>query len=249
VIAGVGLALFAALVGTACTPHAGAAAQVGSQTIETSALRDIVDRGVVAVKSVPEAQGAQGAQTLDRPELQRRALTTLVQKLLLSAEANRRGVSVTEQDVDAYSQAYAILNFGSVATFEKRAAAAGFAAPDIRVIMWSGALEQAIQDKITPDLVASDADVQAQYDHIVAQVGEIPLTLDQARPYLSRFLVGNKRAEKLRPVMVDASTREGVTVNPRFGTWNSKEFAVVAADGSIATTTAPTPTLDTNVLS
>jgi hypothetical protein len=240
-LAGVGLALVAAVAAGGCTTHAGAAAQVGSQSVETSTLRGIVDRGVAAVHTVPAEQAA---QALDRPELQRRALTILVQRQLLDVEAARLGLSIDAQDVDAYYQAYGILEFGSVQAFQRRAAAAGFAVEDVRTIMFSGALEQAIQDKIAPTVLASDAEVQAQYDNIVAQAGEIPLTLEQARPYLARFLVGEKRAARMRPLLVDASKREGVAVNPRFGTWDAEQFAVVAADGSIATKTVPEPGLD-----
>jgi hypothetical protein len=255
VIAGVVLALFVAASSTACTTHAGAAAQVGSQTIETSSLRGIVDRGLVAVKSVPAEQAA---RTLDRAELQRRALTILVQQKLLAAEAERRHITVDEQDVDAYYHAYGILEFGSVAAFEMRAAAVGFATEDIRIIMHSGALEQAIQDDIAPGLVADDATVQAQYDSIrnqleqrgqLGEAGEIPLTLEQARPYLERSLVGEQRAEKMRPFLVKTAEREGVAVNPRFGKWDPEQFAVVAAEGTIATTVAPAPPFDPTVVS
>jgi hypothetical protein len=236
-LAGLGLVL---LAGTACTTHAGAAAQVGSDTIETSTLRGIVDRGVAAAAALPTRQAS---QSLDRGELQRRTLSTLVQLSLIQTAARRLGVSVSPQDVDAYYQAYGVLQFGSVAAFKQRAAAAGFAEPDVRTIVLSGALESAIEDKIAPDSVAPEADIRAQYNNIVQQVGKLPLSYDQARPYLARFLAGDQRAAKLRPLLTETARWEHVSINPRFGTWDAKTFAVSAADGSIATSAAPVPTV------
>lgn len=247
-LAGVGLVVVVGAAGTACTSHAGAAAQVGSQTIETSDLRGIVDRGLGASDSALATQGSQSSQgapqSLDQGELQRRTLTTLVQLRLLSAEAKRLGVSVSGQDVASYYQAYGILNFGSVKAFEQRAAAAGFAQRDVGVIVQSGALESAIGDKISPDLVASDADTRAQYDSIVAQVGKIPLSYQQAKPYLSRFIVSEQRSAKLRPILAQAESKDPISINPRFGRWDTKQFAIVAADGTVASSPAPKPTLD-----
>ncbi|TFE33108.1 hypothetical protein E0F15_06360 [Frankia sp. B2] len=241
-LAGVGLLM---LVGTGCTTHAGAAAQVGSQTIGTSQLRGIVDRGLKAAQTVPIPQTSQSAsQSLNRGELQRRTLTTLVQLELISGEAKRLGISLTGQDIASYYQAYAILQFGSVKAFEQRAAAAGFAQQDVATIVRSGAFESALGDKISPGVLASDADTRAQYDSIVDQIGKIPLSYRQAKPYLARFLVADKRATKARPLLAQAESRDPISINPRFGTWDTKQFAVVAAEGSIASKPAPTPILD-----
>ena len=245
-IVGLALAALVATVGTACSSHAGAAAQVGDTTIETSTLRGLVDRGAAAVESVPAEQAS---QQLQRPELQRRALTTLVQYQLIAAEAESLGVTVSQQDVDAYYQAYGILQFGSVDAFLTRAAAVGFAKEDVRLIIETGALEAAITDKLFPDLLASDEAAQAQYDSVVDQVGEIPLPFEEAKPYLKRFLADEQRSAALRPVLVEAAAREHISINPRFGAWDSKEFAVVAADGSVATTPGPVPSFDVSALS
>jgi SurA-like protein len=245
-IVGVALAALVATVGAGCTSHAGAAAQVGDTTIETSTLRGVVDRGAEAVESVPAEQAA---QQLERPELQRRALTTLVQYQLIAAEAESLGVTVSQQDIDAYYQAYGVLQFGSVDAFLTRAAAVGFAEDDVRTIVETGALEAAITDKLFPDLIATEEAAQAQYDSIVEQVGEIPLPFEEAKPYLQRFLADDQRSAALRPVLVEAADREHISINPRFGVWDDTEFAVVAADGSVATTPGPVPSFDVSALS
>ncbi|MEX5631300.1 SurA N-terminal domain-containing protein [Parafrankia sp. FMc2] len=245
-LAGLGLAVLTGIAGTACTTHAGAAAQVGSSTIETSTVRGIVDRGFEAVESVPAEQAA---QSLDRAELQRRTITTLVQLKVLETEAKRLGITLSGQDIDAYYQAYSVLRFGSVEAFETRAAAAGFAREDVDVIVRAGALESAIGDKVAPTTLASPAEARAQYDGIVAQVGDLPLTFEVARPYLQRFLASDQRSARIQPLLEEAATREHISVNPRFGEWDPKQFAVVSAPGTIATTSAPEPALDLSLQS
>nr|MDT0664886.1 hypothetical protein [Micromonospora sp. DSM 115978] len=209
-------------------------------------LRDVVDRGVAAVESVPAEEAA---QQLGRTELQRRALTTLVQYELIAAEAEDLGVTVSQQDVDAYYQAYGILQFGSVEAFQTRAAAVGFAEADVELIVETGALEMAITDELFPELLAPEDVARSQYDSIVDQVGEIPLPYEEAEPYLQRFLADEQRSAALRPVLVEAADREQISINPRFGAWDSDEFAVVAADGSVATTPGPVPSFDVTTLS
>ncbi|MCM3924406.1 SurA N-terminal domain-containing protein [Frankia sp. AiPs1] len=244
-LAGVGLAVLVGTAGTACTTHAGAAAQVGSQSIETAQLRGIVDRGLAAADGVPAAQTGQTATApLNRLDLQRRTLTTLVQLHLLAGEADRRGVTLSSGAIASYYQAYAVLQFGSVPAFERRAAAAGFAPRDVSLIVRSGALESALSDRVSPHLLATEAETREQYNSIVDQVGRIPLTYAQAKPYLARFIVSQERSVKLRPVLAQAEKKDPISINPRFGTWNTGQFAVIAADGSIASRPAPTPTVD-----
>jgi hypothetical protein len=244
-LAGVGLAVLVGTAGTACTTHAGAAAQVGSQSIETSQLRGIVDRGLAAADGVQVAPTGQTASApLNRLDLQRRTLTTLVQLQLLAGEADRRGVTLSSGAVDSYYRAYAVLQFGSVQAFEQRAAAAGFAPRDVSLIVRSGALESALSDRVSPHLLATEAETREQYNSIVDQIGRIPLTYAQAKPYLARFIVSQERSVKLKPVLAQAEKKDPISINPRFGTWNTGQFAVIAADGSIASRPAPTPTVD-----
>ncbi len=244
-LAGVGLVVLVGTAGTACTTHAGAAAQVGSQSIETSQLRGIVERGLAAADGVPASQPSQPASSaLNRLELQRRTLTSLVQLELLSDEAARRGIRLSSADVASFYQAYAILQFGSVQAFEQQAAAVGFAPRDVSVIVRSGALESALSDRVSPHLLATEAETREQYGSIVDRVGRIPLTYAQAKPYLARFIVSQERSAKLQPVLAQAEKKDPISINPRFGTWNTGQFAVIAADGSIASRPASVPTVD-----
>ncbi len=242
VLASVALVVVAA---SACTTHAGAAAQVGDETIETSTLRGIVDRGVAVARTAAATAGQSGqnAAPVERGELQRRTLSSLVYLDLLQKEARQLGVTVTGQDVDAYYQAYGVLQFGSVAVFEQRAAQGGTAREDLRAVALSGALELAITDRLTPNAVASEADARDIYDRIVGQVGKIPLSYADARPYLIRLLASEQRTPALQTKLREISQRETVSINPRFGGWDPSQLSVVAADGSVATTPAPEPSL------
>ncbi|EIV95581.1 SurA N-terminal domain-containing protein [Frankia sp. QA3] len=244
-LAGVGFVVLVGTAGTACTTHAGTAAQVGSQPIETSQLRGIVERGLAAADGVPISQSGQTASSaLNRTELQRRTLTTLVQLELFSGEAARRGITLSPADIASYHQAYAVLQFGGVRAFEQRAAAVGFAQRDVSVIMRSGALELALGDRVSPNLLATEAETREQYDSIINRFGRIPLTYAQAKPYLARFIVRRERLAKLRPVLAQAEKKDPISINPRFGTWDTGQFTVIAADGTIASRPAPTPMLD-----
>ncbi|EFC84833.1 hypothetical protein [Parafrankia sp. EUN1f] len=232
-LAGLGLAVLTGLAGTACTSHAGAAAQVGSSTIETSTVRGIVDRGLAA------AETAQTAQTLTRTALQRRTITMLVDLKVRESAAKSLGVTVSDQDLNAFYQASAVLGYGGVKEFETNAAALGYAKEDLLTAMRVGALEFAIADKVAPTTLASPDYARAQYDGLVQQHGELPLTYEAARPYLQRFLASDQRNAKIQPVLTDTANRLGVSVNPRFGEWNAKESVVDEAPGTIATTEEP----------
>jgi hypothetical protein len=243
---GVGLAALIATVGTACTTHAGAAAQVGGTTIETSTMRDIVDRGFAAFEAVPDDLVT---RQIEWVELQPFVLTSLVRHELLAAEAERLGVTVSGQDIDAYYQATAIFRFRGVEEFHTSAAAEGIATEDLPLIVENWALESAVTDKLFPDLVARDDLARTAYEAIVQRDKEIPLSFEEARPYLVRFLVADQRTAAMSPVLAEAADREGIAINPRFGVWDRDNLAVVFADGSVATTPAPEPSFDVTAMS
>ncbi|WP_322752654.1 SurA N-terminal domain-containing protein [Frankia sp. Cas3] len=231
------------LTSSACTTHAGSAAQVGDETIETSTLRGIVDRGMAATQAAGPAkdpQTGQAAAPIERGDLQRGALTLLVAANLAQQEARQLGVTVTGQDVDSYYQTFGVLQYGSVAAFEKAGAQGGFARDDLRVLIQTDALELAFADRLAPNSVASDADARNFYDQAVARFGPLPLSFGQAKPFLIRKL-STERTAAVEAELRQISQREAILINPRFGVWSASQRAVVAADGSVATTPAPEP--------
>ncbi|CAO5246335.1 SurA-like protein [Frankia sp. AgKG'84/4] len=249
-LAGVGMLVVVLAAGTACTTHAGAAAQVGSYTIETSQLRDIVSRGLATSAAAPASQTSQAAPgALEPPAVQQRTLSSLVQLQLLSDEARRRGITVSDGDVAAYTQAFAVLQYGSLHAFQQQLSAAAVAPADVDVIMRAGALESAISDQVSPKLLATEAETRQAYNQSQRMFGRLPLTYPQAKPYLARLIVATERGDALRPVFAQAEKANPVSVNPRFGRWDSGQFSVVAADGTIASTPGPTPAVDLSVQS
>ncbi|WP_041939852.1 MULTISPECIES: SurA N-terminal domain-containing protein [Frankia] len=240
-LAGVGLAVLVGTAGTACTTPAGDAARVGSQSIETAQVRGIVERGLAAARTVPVQQqpGQTAPPALDPAKLAVRALSTLVQLDVLSDEARRRNITVRPQDLASYYRAYAILQYGSVQAFERQAASVGFAQRDVSMIVRAGALQSALSDRISPHLLATDAETRERYDSVVAQFGRIPLTYAQAKPYLARIVVTKERSAQLRQALAQTERTHPISINPRFGAWNSGQFAVVDVSGSIASRPEP----------
>lgn len=229
-------AALVALSAAACTTHAGSSAQVGSSTISTSTLRGLVQRGSAAVTANPTA-----GQPLDPPALQRRLLSLLVTDKLVDEEAGKLGVSVTRQDISSYDQAFGALNFGSAAKFHQQLAAAGVGPSDTDLYVRYAALQEAIEDKISPAPTVSDAALRQQYDAVVAQAGKIPLSFEAAKPWIQRFVADQNRSEALTKRLTSLEHSTKISINPRFGRWDSAQLGVVAADGSIATKIAPAP--------
>ncbi len=233
--AAVGAALVA-LSAAACTTHAGSSAQVGSSTISTSTLRGLVQRGSAAVTANPTA-----GQTLDPAALQRKLLSLLVTDKLVAEDADRLGVSVNQQEIATYDQAFGALNFGSVAKFHQQLAAAGVGPSDTDLYVRYAALQEAIEDKISPAPAISDANLRQQYDAVVKQTGKIPLSFDDAKPWIERFIADQTRSVALTKQLTGLADATRISINPRFGKWDASQLGVVAADGSVATKVAPAP--------
>jgi murein L,D-transpeptidase YcbB/YkuD len=249
---GAALAL-AAVAMTACTSHAGAAAQVDNQKIDTSTVSAIADRGMAAYATyraahpdvVAQREAQQGPVTRDL--VQRRALNSLIRIRLDEAEARKLGITLRPQDFDAYYQALAVTQAGSVPAFEQAVAVLGFSPQDVRTQVHVDALESKIADKLSPDLVGTDAQAKSAYDGLLAQFGvkSLPLTYEQLRPFLARDIVmGTARTDKITPELVKLSRQVGVSVSPRFGAWSVDDLQVLPQTGSIATTATPTPQLN-----
>lgn len=245
---GAALALVAvAVAATGCTSHAGAAAQVDNGTIDTSTVRSITDLSMDAYDAyaaahpqvVAQVEAQQGATTRD--SVQRRVLNTLIRQRLDEAEARKLGITLTPQDFDAYYQATAVTSAGSVSAFEDLVRVYGYAPEDVRGAVRVDAFESKIADKLAPDLVASDTATRSSYDSLLSQLGvkTLPLSYEQLRPFLARQAMSKQRSAKVKPELVKISHELGVSVSPRFGVWSVDDLAVLAQDGSIATT--PTP--------
>ncbi|WP_241842048.1 hypothetical protein [Pseudofrankia sp. BMG5.36] len=248
---GAALALVAVAM-TACTSHAGAAAQVDDQKIETATVSAIADRGMAAYKAyaaahpdvVAQREAQQGPVT--HYLVQRRALNTLIRLRLDEAKAHELGITLTSQDFDAYYQALAVTQAGGIPAFEDAVGVLGFAPQDVRAQVHVDALESKIADRIAPDLVGSDAQAKSAYDALLAQFGvkSLPLSYAQLRSFLAHDIVmGTARTDKVTPELVKVSRQLGVSVSPRFGTWSVDDLQVLAQSGSIATTPTPVPQL------
>jgi hypothetical protein len=142
-----GLVAAALLVTSAgCTSRAGAAAVVGGDRIEVSALKGLVERGTNTA-SLQAFSGAEG--------LQRRELTLLVRRDLTARVAARLGVTVSAQQVGKVGQDFASQAGGQKA-FEQQVEQSGIAPQDLPAALRDEALRQAIVAKLSKDATTGD---------------------------------------------------------------------------------------------
>jgi SurA N-terminal domain len=233
------LALVGVLGLSACTTHAGAAAQVGSQKIDTSTLRGMVDRGMSAAAAAPPSTDT---TPIGRSDLQTRTLGELVYLDLLRDEASSLGVSASAADLSSYLQNFGILQFGAMPAFYDAAAQSGISRQDLALFAERRVLETKVGEKLVPNAVASTGDARAFYDQQVAKFNGLPLTFGAVQDFLVHVIVADTEVTpvvltKLRGI----AGHQHISINPRFGQWDNSQFNVVTADGSIATKPAPAP--------
>jgi hypothetical protein len=231
------LAVVGVLGLSACTTHTGAAAQVGSQKIDRSTLRGMVDRGMAAAAAAPAPVGSTPVQ---RPDLQSRTLGELVYLDLLRDQASSLGISVSPSDLSTYLQDFGILQFGNMPDFYAAAAQSGISRQDLNLFAERRVLETKIGEKLLPDAQAPVSEAKAFYDQQVAKYNGLPLTFPAVQDFLVHVMVADTQVtpavlNRLR----ELSGHRHVSINPRFGTWDAKQFQVASADGSIATKAAP----------
>ena len=157
------LAGLAALALSGCgagAVRAGAAATVGAERITTSELDRVVQRGLAD----PSAAQAIGA---DRAGFERSVLSRLVDHLVVTDAARRKGVSVDGGDVAATQDRIAT-QLNGVAQLRAAALKAGISAADLPQTLSDVALRDKLADKLTADVAVPDPLLRAAYDRNAA---------------------------------------------------------------------------------
>lgn len=157
------LAGLAALALSGCgagAVRAGAAATVGAERITTSELDRVVQRGLAD----PSAAQAVGA---DRAGFERSVLSRLVDHLVVTDAARRKGVSVDGGDVAATQDRIAS-QLNGVAQLRAAALKAGISAADLPQTLSDVALRDKLADKLTADVAVPDPLLRAAYDRNAA---------------------------------------------------------------------------------
>ena len=156
-----------ALLATACggTVRAGAAATVGDDRITTTALDEVVARGLAD----PSAQQTVGA---DKPAFERSVLARLIQHLVLTRAARDSGVSIDGATVDAAFDAFAA-QLGGEAALRSEALKAGIAPQDLRGAISDAALRDAVADKLTANIQIPAAALAQAYQASIAQYDRV----------------------------------------------------------------------------
>lgn len=211
-----------------CETKAGVAGFVGSQSIATSQLTGLVDRGVVAVK---DAQG-----TVGRPAVTQLWLQGLIEVQLAQRVAAEQGIPVSPTDNTVFINRYAPLNNG-IDQLRHMAAQVGIAGGDLPTFLQAYSLENQIADRVAPTLLAPDSDARQVFEQLKSfYPGE---TYDDLAPQLRRLLVLNERRSAVLPLLQQESQRIGVRVNPRFGSWNVAQLSIGATPTDLARPATP----------
>jgi parvulin-like peptidyl-prolyl isomerase len=158
----------AALVLTGCgdgTVRTGAAATVGGDRITTTALDNVVTRGLAD----PSAQQTVGA---DRPTFERAVLRRLIDHLLLDRAAAREGVTISGADVLAAHDQIAT-QLGGEAALTAEALKAGISAKDLDQTLSDIALRDALADKLTASIDVPQAALLQAYNQNIAQYDQV----------------------------------------------------------------------------
>ena len=141
--------------GLASGSGAGVAARVGSWTLTTADFSDRVERSL-ANETFAEQLGAQQA------DFQRQALTQLIRAELMRREAAERGVTVTAADEQRrYDEFQA--QAGGAAAFVRSAAENGVSPADLRQVVGTFIVTDAVADDLVADEKLTDAQLRAEY--------------------------------------------------------------------------------------
>jgi parvulin-like peptidyl-prolyl isomerase len=158
----------AALVLTGCgdgTVRTGAAATVGDDRITTTALDELVTRGLAS----PIAQQSIGDNTA---ELQRSSLARLIERVLLTVAADKEGVTLDGAAIDREIDNYRA-QAGGEQQLEEAAAKVGIARSDLRQVIADFALRDAIADKLTASIQIPASALQEAYQANIAQFDQV----------------------------------------------------------------------------
>lgn len=162
------LPALAALLASGCSigpVRTGAAATVGQDRITSTALQRVVDRGLAD----PMAQQQLGA---DRPAFQRQVLSRLITGDLLHVAARRRGVRVTEGEVDGRIDEFS-RQLGGRAQLDTQAAQSGIARPDLRPFLRDLTLNDKLADFLVRSVPVPEAQLAALYRKNLAQYDQV----------------------------------------------------------------------------
>lgn len=161
------LSAVAALALTGCggTVRTGAAATVGDDRITTTALEEVVTRGLAS----PLARENIGT---DKVGLQRSTLARLIERLLLQKAAAEKKVTLTGAQIDAAVDEY-VAQAGGEQQLEDAAAKVGIAPSDLRQAIADFALRDAIADELTASVEIPAEVIQQAYQANIAQFDKV----------------------------------------------------------------------------
>ncbi|CAN5318574.1 peptidylprolyl isomerase [soil metagenome] len=172
VVLGLALAMFASACGGGGSGEVpdGAVAVVDGSEVSRAELDELIERAKKAY-----AAGKQEFPKVGTPEyqnIQTQYVTFLVQREEFEMEADERGITVTDADVDKEVEEFLKTRFGGKRdAFEKALKEQGFTEEALRDTLRTSVLSQKLFDAVTKDVKVEDAEILAYYQQNQAQYG------------------------------------------------------------------------------
>ncbi len=103
-----------------------------------------------------------------------------------------------------------------------------------------GAFVKPFADAIFNGKPGDIVQVQTEFGwHVVRIIEKKTVSLQEATPQLRAQALGEQRNEKLRAYLSEVAKDVGVKINPRFGSWNSKELEIAPPKDRLSTPGGP----------
>jgi foldase protein PrsA len=191
-----------------------AAAVVDGNRITVATIEDSLDR-FVGSKEFENAAAGQDPEAFKR-EYQQTVLSTLIRREVLTAEAERAGVEVSDQEVnDRLDQV--IEDVGGQKQFETELSNRNLTQDEVEGFIRDSLLEEALRAEVTQASEPTDQDVQSFYEENIDRFSEI---------HTAHILVeDNKRAVDISQQLKEAPAGE---VDKLFGDL-AREFSIDTA--------------------
>jgi hypothetical protein len=145
----------------------GAAALVGSQRITTGQLQAQVNASLAGGQ-------LQSQSGFNRTSFTQELLGHLINVDLVNAAAAAQHVTVTKQDITAQTDAF-VQQAGSIAKLQQEAAAGGVTAAQLPGFIRFAALEQQLSNALVAKLVATPAQLAAEYQKDIDQYDQLQI--------------------------------------------------------------------------
>lgn len=133
-----------------------------------------------------------------KPDLREAILEDLVDEKLIAAEAVRRGIVVTEEDLDPlagqFEEALRVV-YGSPLAITVQRLRLRVGAADLVAYQTAFIMNRKLYESVTAEVTVTEGDIVALYEELKETLDEAGLSLEQARDRLAEEALQKKRGE------------------------------------------------------